>query len=172
MADQPERTEATGSIGTRSVEVAVALVLLALGLLVIYDSQRLGAGWSSDGPEAGYFPFYIGLLLCIASGINLVQALTRHAFSGSLFVTWGPLKLVLTVLIPAIVYVLAVQYIGIYIASAVYITVFMIWLGHYSVLRSALVGFGVMVAFFLMFEVWFKVPLYKGSLDPLAFLGY
>ena len=45
-------------------------------------------------------------------------------------------------------------------------------------LGSLLQGFAVVLSviivavFFLMFEVWFKVPLYKGSLDPLRFLGY
>ena len=48
----------------------------------------------------------------------------------------------------------------------------MAWLGKYSWLRSIAVGVAVNVSFFLMFEVWFKVPLYKGDLDPLRFLGY
>jgi hypothetical protein len=89
-----------------------------------------------------------------------------------IFVAWGPFKLVLTVLIPAAVYVLGVKYIGIYLASAIYIALFMAWLGKYSWLRSIAVGVAVNVSFFLMFEVWFKVPLYKGDLDPLRFLGY
>lgn len=171
--EEPLRSaDESGGISTRTMEIVVAVLIFALGALVVFDSYRLGSKWGSDGPQSGYFPFYIGLLLCIASGVNLVQAITKHRFSGALFVTWGPLKLVLTVLLPALVYVLAVQYIGIYIASAIYITVFMVWLGHYSVLRSAAVGFGVSAVFFLMFEVWFKVPLFKGELDPLRFLGY
>ena len=78
----------------------------------------------------------------------------------------------LVVLVPAIVYVLAVQLIGIYVASVIYVAIFMVWLGRYSVLKSALVGIGVNALFFAMFEIWFKVPLVKGALDPLAFLGY
>ena len=46
------------------------------------------------------------------------------------------------------------------------------WLGGYSVLRSALIGVAVMAVLFAMFEIWFKVPLVKGWLNPLAFLGY
>ena len=91
---------------------------------------------------------------------------------GGLFVEWGPLKLVMTVLIPAAVYVLGVKYIGIYLASAIYIALFMVWLGKYSWLRSITVGVAVNVSFFLMFEVWFKVPLFKGYWNPLGFLGY
>ncbi len=64
------------------------------------------------------------------------------------------------------------QYVGIYIASAVYIAVFMVWLGKYPWWKSLAIGLGVTVCLFFMFEVWFKVPLFKGTLDPLSFLGY
>ncbi|HZQ63562.1 MAG TPA: tripartite tricarboxylate transporter TctB family protein [Casimicrobiaceae bacterium] len=164
--------QARAGIPARLVEAIVAFLIFALGGLVVYDSHRLGSSWAADGPESGYFPFYVGLLLCISSAIILVRAIARPVMRGELFVTWGPLKLVLTVLVPAIVYVLAVQFVGLYVASAVYITVFMMWLGRYSALRSALVGFGVCASLFVMFEIWFKVPLFKGELDPLSFLGY
>jgi hypothetical protein len=172
MTDHIESAPESGGVSTRAVELAVALIIFALGALVVFDSWRLGARWGADGPQSGYFPFYIGLLLCIASVVTFMKALNGRGVPGDIFVTWGPLKRVLTVLIPAVVYVLAVNYVGIYIASAVYITFFMVWLGKYSLLRSALVGIGVNVSLFLMFEVWFQVPLFKGDLDPLTFLGY
>jgi hypothetical protein len=48
----------------------------------------------------------------------------------------------------------------------------MIILGKYSPVKSVLMGLAVNAFFFVMFEVWFKVPLFKGSLEPLRFLGY
>jgi len=48
----------------------------------------------------------------------------------------------------------------------------MIILGKYSWVKSIVAALVVNTLFFFMFEVWFKVPLYKGSLDPLRFLGY
>jgi hypothetical protein len=156
----------------RATELVVAALLFVAGAVVVYDSYRLGSKWGSDGPQSGYFPFYIGLLICISSVINFAQALMARRMDPEIFVAWGPFKLVLTVLIPAAVYVLGVKYIGIYLASAIYIALFMAWLGKYSWLRSIAVGVAVNVSFFLMFEVWFKVPLYKGDLDPLRFLGY
>ena len=161
-----------GGISMRAVEIGVAVLLFAVGAIVVYDSYRMGSKWGSDGPQAGYFPFYIGLLICFSSLVTFVQALLAKAEAGGLFVSWRPFKLVLTVLIPAAVYVLGVKYLGLYIASAIYITVFMVWLGRYSWLKSASIGLVVNVSFFLMFEVWFKVPLFKGDLDPLHFLGY
>jgi hypothetical protein len=159
-------------ISTRSMEIVVALLMFTLGAIVVLGSYRLGARWSDDGPQSGYFPFYIGLLNCISCVVNLAQALVFKPGTGELFVERGPLMLVLTMLIPAAVYALGIQFLGLYIASAIYISSFMILLGNYSWLRSLCVGFGVNAGFFLMFEVWFKVPLFKGSLDPLRFLGY
>lgn len=164
---------AGAGISTRTMEMVVAAVLFIVGAIVVFDSYRLGSKWGSDGPESGYFPFYIGVLICGSSIVNFVQALRApRATDTGLFVAWGPLKLVLTVLIPAAFYVLGVKFFGIYLASAVYIAIFMVWLGKYSWLRSIMVGLAVNVSFFLMFEVWFRVPLYKGTLDPLQFIGY
>ncbi len=77
-----------------------------------------------------------------------------------------------SVLVPAVVYVLAIWFLGIYVASAIYIALFMVILGKYSPLKSVLLGLIVNAVFFMMFDVWFKVPLYKGTLEPLGFLGY
>jgi hypothetical protein len=179
--DKPSAGEA--GISTRTMEIAVALILFAIGALVVFDSVRLGASWGDDGPQSGYFPFYIGLLLGLSSLATLAQVglaewKRRDRFRGviaerqSQFVAWEPLRLVLSVLLPAAVYVVGIQLIGIYLASAVYITVFMLWLGKYPWPKSAAVGVIVSAALFFMFEIWFKVPLYKGAYDPLAWLGF
>jgi len=169
--DEQESAAGDGGISTRTMEIVVALVLLAVSALVVIDSYRLGSKWGDDGPQSGYFPFYIGGFICLASVATLVQAFVGNR-STAQFVTWAALKQVMLVLLPAIVYVLCVQMIGIYVASAVYIAVFMIWLGKYSRTRSLAVGIGVTVAMFLLFEVWFKVPLYKGLFNPLSWTGY
>ena len=82
----------------------------------------LGAGWTSDGPGAGYFPFYIGLIIVHlerwASSTRRCSA--RRATRGT-FVDREQLKRVLSVLLPAAVYVLAVMFLGLYVASAIYI---------------------------------------------------
>jgi len=182
MNDEKEAEGGPG-ISTPAMDVAVALIILAIGVLVVIDSYRLGSSWGDDGPQSGYFPFYIGSLLCIASGATLLQVAfaewkRRGQFKGSVamhrdrFVAWSQLKLVFAVLIPAAVYVLAVQLFGFYVASAVYIALFMVWLGKYPWVKSIAIGLGVSVVLFLMFEVWFKVPLYKGAYDMLSGLGY
>ncbi|HYC49411.1 MAG TPA: tripartite tricarboxylate transporter TctB family protein [Burkholderiales bacterium] len=173
MNQSPEPAGHSGGISTLAAELVVACILFAIGALVVYDSYRLGSRWAGDGPEAGYFPFYIGLIICISCVATLVFAVRGRATAGrKLFVGWQALRQVLSVIIPAAFFVLGIQIIGLYLASAVYIAGFMMWLGEYGWLRSAVLGFVVSALAFLTFEVWFQVPLYKGMLDPLAFLGY
>jgi len=155
-----------------TVDAVVAVLLLIVGAVVIVEARRLGAEWGSDGPGAGYFPFYIGLILCISAlGILYQSTISKERDTG-VFVDREQLTRVASVFLPAVVYVFAMVYLGIYVASAIYIALFMIVLGKYSPVKSVLIGIAVNAFFFVMFEVWFKVPLYKGTLEPLRFLGY
>jgi Tripartite tricarboxylate transporter TctB family len=154
-----------------SVDAVTSLIIAAVGIVVIWQARKLGAGWSSDGPGAGYFPFYIGLVLTISSAVIFVQSLRKRSTS-DVFVDSVQLRRVLQVLVPSAIYVGVIWVLGLYLASALFITLFMIVLGKYPPIKSITVGVAVNVLFFLMFEVWFKVPLFKGALDPLRFLGY
>ena len=167
-ADEGTRT----GVPTYVVEAIVAGLVLIAGLVVIFGSRKLGSGWTSDGPGAGYFPFYIGLITAISGLGVLYQALMGKNRNTEIFVDGEQFKRVMSVLIPAAVYVLAIQVIGIYVASAIYIALFMVILGKYSWLRSVILALAVAILFFCLFEVWFKVPLFKGMYDPLSFLGY
>lgn len=159
-------------VRNRTMEAVVALFLLAISAIVIYDARRMGFGWvEGEGPAAGYFPFYIALTLGISSLVILFQSLSgRTADGGETFVSVPAAGRVLTVLIPTIGYVALIQYLGIYVASAIFIALFMIAIGRDSIIKSVLVGISVPLVLFLMFEKWFLVPLPKGPLEAL--LGY
>ena len=138
---------------------------------MVYDSLRLGAKWTEDGPQAGYFPFYIGLILGVSALINLVVALFPKDDGGAVFVEVGQLKLVLAVLVPTAIYVGLIGWLGIYVASIVFIGFFMRWLGKYAWWKLAAVSVGNSVFFFVVFEIWFKIPLPKGPLEALLGLN-
>ena len=167
-----EHNHDSARVGTRTVlvELAVAAIIFALGALVAFDSYRLGSSWASDGPQSGYFPFYIGLITCICGAVVFGQGLLRVRIDRAVFVTHVQLKQVLVILLPSTVYVLGVQLIGIYVSSALFIALFMRLAGKYSWMRSITVGVGVSVSAFVMFEIWFKIPLPKGPIENL--LGY
>jgi len=170
--DEASQQKAVGSI--RLWEIVVAGIFLAFGALVVFDSRRLGASWGSDGPQAGYFPFYIGLIICISAIVNLVTAIGRKSDGSKAFVTREQLKMVVIVMVPYAIYVALIANplypLGIYEASVIFIAIFMRFLGKYSWLKIAVVSLATMVAFFLMFEIWFKVPLPKGPIEAL--LGF
>ena len=160
-----EQSQDKSAVSRRTMEIAVTLVFLIFGAVVCWDSWRLGARWGSDGPQAGYFPFYIGIIIIFSSAITLFQAFAIKAADNAPFVLRGQLKLVVLVMVPTVVYVGLINWLGIYVASTVYIALFMWWLGKYSWVKYVSVSVGVSVAFFLMFEIWFKVPLPKGPLE-------
>ncbi len=168
---EPEGYERTG-VATYVIEAVVAGLVLIFGLVVIFGSRKLGSGWTTDGPGAGYFPFYIGVITAVSGAGILYQSLFGKNRNTEVFVDSVQLKRVLSVLIPAVFYVLAIQVLGIYIASAIYIALFMVFLGKYSWLRSVIVALGVVTLFFCLFEIWFQVPLFKGQFDLLSPLGY
>ena len=152
-------------VSSKAMDVAVAAAMFAFGALVVFDSSRLGARWAEDGPQSGYFPFYIGVIICMSSAINFVLALRAGRGNDEPFVSVEQLKAVLSVAVPSLFYIGLIQFLGIYVASTIFIVFFMLWLGKYSWLKSAVVGAGVSVVFFVMFEIWFKVPLPKGPLE-------
>jgi hypothetical protein len=160
-----QQEKAVGSV--RTWEIIVAALFLAFGAVVVWDSRRLGSQWGSDGPQAGYFPFYIGAIICGAAIANLYAAIVKA--SRDAFVEWGQLRLILIVMVPTLVYVALIDNpwysLGIYVPSAIFIAFFMRFLGKYGWAKIVAVSVGTMVATFLMFEIWFGVPLPKGPLE-------
>ncbi len=139
-----------------------------LALIGIYGSIKVGIGWGDEGPRAGFFPFYVSLIILISCAVNLVAVLQT---SGQrVFAEWSQLRQVVSVLVPTIIYVALVPFLGIYVASALLIVFFMRWFGNYAWHTALAVAVAIPVLTFLMFEIWFLVPLPKGPLEN--FLGY
>ncbi|HMN77148.1 MAG TPA: tripartite tricarboxylate transporter TctB family protein [Burkholderiaceae bacterium] len=159
-------------VRNNTMDAIVAAILFAVGTVVIVQARQLGAGWSDDGPGSGYFPFYIGLVICFAALGVFYEAMFSKSRDTGVFVDRQQLGRVASVLLPAVAFVFAIVFVGVYVASAIYIAAFMIVLGRYQPAKGVFLGLAVSAFFFVMFEVWFKVPLYKGRFEPLAFLGY
>ena len=162
----------TPLVATRWVEIGLALFTAALGSVVMFGSVDIGIGWGDSGPQAGYFPFYIGLLMTAASLGNLVLALLRNPAMSAAFVGRRAFRQVLAVFVPIVLYVVAMPSAGIYLASAVFIAWFM-WRDRqrskpYGFLLVATISCGAALASYLIFALWFKVPLDSGVLGDLA----
>ena len=156
----------------RWMELLVAACFAGVSLLVITDSIRVGKSWGSDGPEPGYFPFYIGCLMLGGSAWVILQTLLswRQDDGKEVFAEKHEFNLMLLMLIPTTVFTAAIFVMGIYMSSLIFIAAFMVWQGKYSYFKSITVGFGISAALFALFEVWFKLPLPKGFIE--TWMGY
>lgn len=155
------------SASVRSFEIGTAIALFALGVILMGDSLRIGAGWTDDGPQSGYFPFYIGMLLCLASVVNLVSAVRNPETKTEVFLTRRQTQMVMELLVPTTVFVIAIGWLGIYVSSALLIGWFMRRLGRFAALPTLLVSLGIPGILFALFEIWFKILLPKGPLEQL-----
>lgn len=156
------------AVTIRTMELIVGIALAALAVLVIWTNYQLGAGWADDGPEAGYFPLRMGLFILLGSIVVVVQAVLKNDTSP--FVEREQLRQVAVVLLPLALYVAAIQFLGIYVSSAIFIGLFMLAVGKFSWWKALAVSAGISLAFFWIFEVQFKVPLPKGPLEH--FFGF
>lgn len=165
-------------LGMRTMEIATSLAFAFAGAVAIWDSLRLGAGWGADGPRSGYFPFWIGLLLVLASAGNLLAVARAAAPQGEdagspaapMFLTWDQARTVASVFVPTALYVAAIPVAGIYLASAALVAWFMTRLGGFRPLRAIPAGIATALVTFTVFEIWFLVALPKGPIEE--FLGF
>ena len=152
----------------RAADIVTALALVLVGGVVVADAVRLGTGWDSDGPQSGFFPFWLAVLMVAAAVVIAVQAAGRT--SPAPFVTAGQLRPVLAVLGPAAAMVVLMEYLGLYVAAALYLAFYMRWVGRHAWPTVAALSLGVPILTFLIFERWFLVPMPKGPLE--AWLGF
>jgi len=168
MEENQEPRDAAGAVvGSRWPEVIVSAMLVGVAVLVITDSLRVGNGWADDGPQSGYFPFYIGLILLASSGSVLVGALLKWRGDNPVFAERSQLASVCAVLVPMTVYVAGIAWLGIYVASFLLIAFFMRRHGKYGWAGTATVSVAVPLVVYLVFERWFLVLLPKGPLEAL-----
>ena len=147
----------------RTVESGVTLAIALFGAIVIIGSVKAGINWGAEGPRAGFFPFYVGIAIVAASAVNLWNAMRQR--DKGLFAEWGQLRQVMSVVVPTAIYVGAMPFTGLYLASIIFIAWFMRRLGKYSWLTVGLVAIGMPVVTYLIFERWFLVPLPKGPIE-------
>jgi putative tricarboxylic transport membrane protein len=159
---QPKTTN-RAAVGQAIAELTMAIFLMALGSLVIFDSVRVGTGWADDGPRSGYFPFYIGCFLLGSASVVFISTLFKwRQHQAQIFVTRAQFKLVLAVFVPMLVYVGLIPILGLYLASVLLMVYFMRQHGRYGWVRTLAVSTLVQVLLFWMFERWFLVLLPKG----------
>jgi putative tricarboxylic transport membrane protein len=166
MAGQPGLMPGLASRGImKRAEITCALVLLTLAGTGITEAVRLGSGWGPAGPQAGFFPFWLSLILGLCSVMILVRAIRMdptHEAAKKPFVTQAQLKPVLAVFLPMAAAVALTEVIGFYLMSILYLAFFMRWMGRHSWPALFAISLLFPVATFLVLERWFLIPMPKG----------
>ena len=155
---------------TRTADVVVSLALLALAIVLGADNWRTGASWDSTGPQAGYFPFYLSVILAGASLYGLVVTFLARKEVAETFVTRAQLRRVMAVFVPTLLFCLATQFLGMYVASFLLIAIFMRMVGKIALWKSLLTAFLFTAIMFVTFDIAFDVIMPKGPLE--AAFGY
>jgi putative tricarboxylic transport membrane protein len=172
MAEEadPAAGDTHAVVGTRSVNIIVYLILLAFAALFGFDNWRTGMSWDADGPQAGYFPFYLSVLLGAASLYGLVYTLFMQSGPGETFVTGEQFRRVMQVFVPTLLFCVCMQWLGLYVASFILISGFMWYVGRIALWKSLLTGFLFSIIMFITFDIAFDVIMPKGPLE--AAFGY
>jgi putative tricarboxylic transport membrane protein len=164
VVDEPG-DDSPAVVGQRPVETIALAVLLAFALLMGWDNWRTGARWESTGPQAGYFPFYVAVILGGACIFGLAQQLRRWHAADEPFVRRAQLKRVMQVFVPTLLYVPVTQWLGIYVASFALVAGFMYFIGKIRAWKAVLTAYLFSAAMFVLFELAFDVIMPKGPLE-------
>lgn len=171
IQSRAETRPALHKITLNAVEVSVILLLLALGTLVFNEALRLGPGWSYAGPQPGFFPF-IMVIMMIAGALGALSFCIFKPDRRPCFEASHEVVHLTLVGAPILLVILAMPWLGLYIASGVYLALFMIFYGKFR-WWAGLLG-GVILTgslwFFLVKVLSISMPMsvfYRSGVLPL-----
>jgi hypothetical protein len=171
VEDPTAPAESSPSVtSTRTVEIAAMLVLLGLSALLAFDNWRTGMSWEASGPQAGYFPVYLSVIMGGASLFGFGRLLLTHAHESDVFVTRDQLRRVMQMFVPTLAFCILMQWLGLYTASFFLVAGFMIGIGRIAWWKSLLTATVFTIVMFVTFEIAFDVLMPKGPIEN--WLGY
>jgi putative tricarboxylic transport membrane protein len=164
--------ESPSVVSTRTVEIVVATVVLCFAGVMFVDNWRTGMGWAPDGPQAGYFPGYLSVMMggaCLWWLASVVLKRPQRTSPPRSFVDREQLGRVLKVFVPTLAFCVVTQFLGLYVASFLLIAGFMRFVGRIAWWKSLVTSLLFAVTMFLVFDLAFDVLMPKGPLE--AFFG-
>ena len=125
-------------------------------------SLRVGIGWAARGRKSGFFPFWIGAIVVVAS-LSTWSAPNQDA--DKLFASWIQITQVLKVVMPITIYV-GDPVDRHLLRSALLIAGFMRWLGRYGWLLTVAISIALPLLIYVTFGL---VPraLPKGPVEDM-----
>lgn len=142
----------------KTIEISAAVLFFAFGALIFYKCLELGAGWTYAGPEAGFFPIVLTVLILIGSASVLYSAV-RHPNNEPFFEVSQEVVDLLKVGLPVLFSIALLPYLGIFIVSGLYIGLFMIYYGDFKWWQAAFAGILLPVILWFLLRQAFNLAM-------------
>jgi len=151
------------------LQMGAALGTLLFGAAIVFGAIEYEVGWGERGPEPGYFPFWMGLLIMAGSLGTLIETIVKRAANTGAALTWAQGRRVVSFVWPILAFLVVTNLLGLYVAMVLYLFTVMVMHGAYRALPALAVSVGTAVTFYILFDKWLMVPLMKGPIE--AWLG-
>jgi len=172
MADLTRPPSARAALSRLVMELAAAALFFGFGAVVLAGAAEHEIGWGEAGPQAGYFPFWLGLFVMAGSLVTGAQALAaRDVLRREAFLSRDAGRCVLRFAPPVLALVPLALLLGLYVGMAIFLASMLRWQGRHGWGIALAVALAAPLFCFLVFERWFLVPLLKGPLETILGIG-
>lgn len=152
-------------LSRKSMELAFAGILAVGGIVMMVGAHEMDIGWSGSGPEAGYFPFRIGVLILACALFVFTREMLRPG-DGQGFLTPAEAVNVAKFALPLLALTALIPWIGLYLAAFAYLLFAIGVMGANRWPKTLAIAVLAPLIVFMLFEFGFRTPLPKGPLGP------
>ena len=154
----------------RTAELLTAIILGAVSIGFMVSAYQLPIGYIADeGPGAGAFPFWLGVLMlvtCVWTFVRALRGTTPPSRSAEPFLTRDAMVMFALVAGSLGTMILLVHFIGIYGAVPLFLLFYLRVIGNHGWPLTLLLAILIPVVTFLFFEVALTITLPKGYTEP------
>lgn len=154
-------------------DLAVAVAFMVVAALIIQQGVKLGPGWGDSGPEPGFFPFSLAMLMGLGGLAIVIQGVihgVRRTASSAFFEDREEITELFRVGVPIAAAIAAVPVFGLYLMTALYTWLFSWWHGRFRWYSSVFAGVVIPVVMYAILDQGLRIPMprsiWYGSLLP------
>lgn len=147
------------------MDVVTLSLLLVLGCFVTYNAYMLGPGYGAQGPEPGFWPFWLAVMFMVG-GIVAMVLTVRNPDENPFFEAKQEVIDLVSVGAPVLAVVLLNYWLGIFFSAMVYLGFFMWWYGKFTWYTSIASGIAFGIVLYFAIRVGFNLSM------PMSYLYY
>ena len=139
---------------------------MLLSVLVMIECFRLGFGWEEmSGPQAGFVPFYLALLMLLSSLFIFYLAWKdKKKEDDNFFINRQGMMEAIKIAGTSLLFTVIIVYAGVYFAMLIFSPIFVRWLGKHNWPTVIMFTIGITLAIYFGMEVGLKIPLPRSPL--------